>query len=70
MANGFLVVDEKDWQDATPEQRDWMIFKTLKSLDARMSTLECRPFTDKCFAFVGGAIGGFVATLGIKWGIR
>ena len=33
MANGFLVIDEKDWKELTPERRDWLIFNTLKSLD-------------------------------------
>jgi hypothetical protein len=68
MANGFLVLDEKDWEDATPEQRDWMIFKTLKSMDSRLSILEKRPLADKCFSFLGGAVGGFAAALGLKWG--
>lgn len=68
MANGFLVIDEKDWEDAKPEQRDWMIFKTLKSVDERLSKLEKRPLTDKCLALLGGAIGGFLAALGLKWG--
>jgi hypothetical protein len=67
MANGFLVLDEKDWECATAEQRDWMIFKTLKSLDERMQKLEQRPTIDRCFSFLGGVIGGFAATLGFKW---
>jgi len=68
MANGFLVLDENDWRGATPEQRDWMIFKTLKSMDERLKALEKRPLMDKCFSFLGGAVGGFAAALGIKWG--
>jgi hypothetical protein len=68
MGNGFLIVDEQDWHGSTPEQRDWMIFKTLKSLDSRMSCLERRPFVDKCFSFAGGLIGGALAFLGIKYG--
>ena len=67
MANGFLVVDEKDWCDASADQRDWMTFKTLKSIDERLQKLEKRPLTDKCFSFLGGVIGGFAAVLGIKW---
>jgi hypothetical protein len=67
MANGFLVLDEKDWEGATPEQRDWMIFKTLKSVDGRLSKLEKRPVADKCFSLAGGMIGGFLAALGLKW---
>jgi len=64
MANGFIVVDEKDWEGADAEQRFWMIFKTLRSIDGRLQKLER---WNKCFSFVGGLIGGFVAALGIKW---
>lgn len=68
MGNGFLVVDERDWKDLPPERRDWMIFNTLRSLDERMKKLEKRPLTDKCWSFLGGAVGGFAAAIGIKWG--
>jgi hypothetical protein len=68
MANGFIVLDEKDWEGMDQEQRSWMVFKTLKSIDARLSKLEKRPTADKCFAFMGGAIGGFLTVLGMKWG--
>lgn len=68
MANGFIVVDEKDWEKTPAERRDWLIFNTLKSMDERLKKLERRPMTDRCFAFLGGVMGGFAATLGIKWG--
>jgi len=68
MGNGFIVVDENDWKDSTPEQQSWMTFKTLKSIDARLKTLEKRPLIDKCYSFAGGIIGGALAALGIKWG--
>ena len=65
MANGFLVVDEKDWCDATHDQRDWMVFKTLKSMDDRLKKLER---WNTVAAFTGGMIGGAMAFLGIKIG--
>ena len=68
MANGFIVLDEQDWEGMDQEQRSWMVFKTLKSIDSRLSKLENRPLTDKCFAFLGGVVGGFCAALGIKVG--
>lgn len=68
MSNGFIVIDEKDWREATPEQRDWMIFKTLRNLDERMHKIENRPVVDKCLSFFGGVLGGFLAFLGIKFG--
>jgi hypothetical protein len=67
MANGFIVLDEVDWEGMDQDQRSWMLFKTLKSIDARLSKLEKRPLTDKCWSFLGGAVGGFAAALGLKW---
>ena len=68
MADGFLVLNEHDWEKASPEQQNWMTFRTLKSIDARLSKLEKRPIIDKCFSFLGGVIGGFAAILGLKLG--
>lgn len=68
MANGFIVIDDKEWEHADAEARSWMTYKTLKAIDGRLQVLEKRPLMDKCFSFLGGAIGGFAAALGIKWG--
>jgi hypothetical protein len=64
----FLVCDDQDWEGMNADQRDWMIFKTLRSMDSRLAKLEKRPVIDKCFAAAGGVIGGFLAALGVKWG--
>lgn len=68
MANGFLVLNEHDWEKASPEQQNWMTFRTLKSIDARLSKLEKRPVVDKLYAFMGGIIGGIVSFFGVKLG--
>lgn len=65
MGNGFIVLDEKDWEGATPEQRDWMIFKTMKSMDDRLRRLER---WNKAFSFAGGLVGGLASAIGIKVG--
>lgn len=67
MANGFLVSDERDWEGYTADQRGWMIFKTLRSMDERLKALERKSKWDKACAAVGGVIGGFVAAMGIRW---
>jgi hypothetical protein len=68
MGEGFLVMNEKDWEKMTAEQRDWAVFNTLCRMDQRLSKLEKRPIADKCFSFLGGVIGGFLAAIGIKIG--
>ena len=68
MANGFLIVNREDWEYATPEQRAWMIFNTLQSLDKRLKIIEKKPWIDKICAFMGGIIGGIATVLGIKLG--
>ncbi|MFA5380014.1 MAG: hypothetical protein WC455_29910 [Dehalococcoidia bacterium] len=63
MKNGFLVVNEKDWQGLEPERRDWLIFNTLQSMDARLKVLER---WNKALSLTGGLIGGALAGLGVK----
>lgn len=60
----FLVCDEKDWEGLTANQRDWMIFKTLRSMSDEIKTLKR---WNKCFSTLGGIIGGAAAFLGIKF---
>ncbi len=68
MANGFMVINEKDWDKATPEQRLWWTFNTLQSVDTRLKRLEGRRWYDKVSSFAGGIFGGALATIGIRWG--
>ena len=56
----FIMVTEKDWEKASEDQRGWWTYQTLQSLNDRLSFLERRPLYDKCMAFMGGVIGGFV----------
>ena len=63
MDERFLVCDEKDWDGMTPEQRDWLVFKTIRSMDARLKKLE---LWNRFFSFVGGMIGGAASIVGIK----
>jgi len=67
MGNGFIVMDEIDWDGQNPEQRDWLIYKTLKSIDGRLQKLEKAQWTYRALATAGGVIGGFVAVIGMKW---
>jgi len=67
VGNGFLVVNEKAWEDTPPESRDKLIFLTLQAIDQRLCKLEKAGFYHKACATGGGIFGGIIAALGIKW---
>lgn len=62
-----MVIHEKDWEKSTPEQRDWLVFNTLQSMNNRLVILEARRAWDKAILFAGGVIGGFAAACGLNW---
>jgi len=64
--NGFVITKET-WAELPAEQREWLLFDTLQSVNERLKIVEKRPLLDKCIAFAGGIIGGFLAALGYKW---
>ena len=66
MSDGYMVITEKDWEKATPENRSWMLFNTVQNMNNRLKKLERRPIVDKVLAFGGGIFGGALAYLGIK----
>ena len=65
MANGFMIVNEKDWEKADSEQRDWMVFNTLQDMNKRIAKLE-RQFNYKtALNFFGSVVGGAIAILAL-----
>jgi len=68
MGNGFGdFVTSEQWNEMTPETRQYEIYRMLRCLDHRMCVLERHPWFDKCLAFMGGIFGGLAAALGMKW---
>ena len=65
--NSFMVIKDKDWENATSEQREWLIYNTLQAINDRLAKLESRSFYHQCAAFFGGIIGGIATVLGFKW---
>jgi hypothetical protein len=43
-------------------------YHSIEGMKTSIEALKKRPFVDKCLSFAGGAIGGFLAALGLKWG--
>lgn len=66
MPNGFMIVNEKDWEKASEEQKSWLTFNTIQMMDIRLKKLERKPLTDKICSLVGGIIGGALAFIGFK----
>ncbi len=66
--SNHMIVNEKDWKNASEEQRSWMVFNTIQSINVRLEKLEKRPIIDKTLSLVGGVIGGALAFIGIKYG--
>jgi hypothetical protein len=66
MVNGFIITKET-WENMPQDQREWLLFDTLQDVNTRLKVVEKRPFTDKCFAFFGGIVGGALTAFGIKW---
>ena len=66
MSDSYMVITEKDWEQADENQRSWMIFNTMQKMNCRVNKLERRPIVDKVLAFSGGVFGGALAYFGIK----
>ena len=64
--NGFLVLNEKDWEKMDQQQRDWAVFNTLQSMNGRLKVLERKTFIDKVYSTIGGIIGGGATAIGIN----
>lgn len=43
-------------------------YHNIECMKTIIESFKKRPIIDKCFAFAGGVIGGFLAALGLKWG--
>lgn len=63
----LFTLTEKDWEKATPEQRDWYIYNALLSLSSRLDVLERKAWFHRVCAFGGGVIGGLAAAMGLKF---
>lgn len=61
--DGFIAFTEKDWEKATPEQRDWFVFNTLRSMDNRLQKLEQQRLLNYTCMFLGSAVGGALMML-------
>ena len=66
MSDSYMVITEKDWEQADERMRSWMLFNTIQNMNCRLKELEKRPSVEKIYAFAGGVIGGAAAYIGLK----
>jgi len=67
--NGFIVIDEQDWEDASDEQRVRMLYKTLNSIDGRLQALEGKSMFNRICVSIGAVVGGMVGGIGAVLGM-
>ena len=67
--NGFIVIDEQDWEDASDEQRVRMLYKTLNSIDGRLQALEGKAMFNRICVSIGAVVGGMVGGIGAVLGM-
>jgi len=57
--NGFIITKDT-WERTPQEQRDWIMFETIQSMNDRLKVLER---WNKAMSFAGGVTGGIAAVI-------
>ncbi|MCK9437460.1 MAG: hypothetical protein M0Q12_09655 [Synergistaceae bacterium] len=57
--NGFVITKDT-WERTPQEQRDWIMFETIQSMNDRLKVLER---WNKALSFAGGIIGGIATVI-------
>lgn len=81
--NAHMVISKEDFVALHPDERDYIFYSTLNSIEQRVSYLEViipknlglkilklekRKIVDKGVAAISGFLGGLAGMLGIKFG--
>lgn len=61
--NGFIITKDT-WERTPQEQRDWIMFETIQSMNDRLKVLER---WNKAMSFAGGVTGGIAAVIVTKF---
>ena len=69
MSNLKMVITKESWENMPEEEKNWLTFNTIQSMDRRITKLERGGVINKSLTFAGGVIGGIAFWFGIKiWG--
>lgn len=71
MSNGCITIDEHTWRKMNQEDRDFLIYKTLNSLNDRLRQIERWGWLKVSTQFFGAMAGGALVVLfAIKYGVK
>jgi hypothetical protein len=73
MANkngAHVIIREEQFKSMALEQQTWIMYTTLKSVEERVYKLERQKMIRTACSSIGGVIGGFLAFIAVKVGIR
>lgn len=69
MPNAKMIITKESWANMPDDEKNWLMFNTIQSMDRRITKLEKGTIINKSLTFAGGVIGGIAFWLGIKiWG--
>ena len=66
MSDATMVVTKESWEKMPANEKNWLMFNTIQSMDKRIVKLEHGGLVNKTLAFTGGAIGGIIFWIGTK----
>ena len=66
MSDATMVVTKESWEKMPDNEKNWLMFNTLQSMDKRIVKLEHGGLVSKALAFTGGAVGGVIFWIGTK----
>jgi len=68
MSDLKMVVTEESWNKMPDNERSWLLYQTVRSLDRRVEKIENRKWLDSAKILFGSMIGGAAAAIGINIG--
>ena len=66
MSEATMVVTKESWEKMPDDEKNWLMFNTIQSMDKRIVKLERGGLVNKTLAFTGGTIGGIIFWVGTK----
>ena len=66
MSDATMVVTKESWEKMPDDEKNWLMFNTIQSMDKRIVKLERGGLVNKTLSFTGGVVGGIIFWVGTK----